>query len=134
MKPSVQIRPGELDRKPRHGEPCNSCGLCCRATLCPLGQWVFRQHLGPCPALRVTDGKSSCGLVAEPARHALQVVLKNGAQKASEAALHLIGSGHGCDARFAGEKPDEAFYARLRQHDRETRAQSRAAKKVWGMP
>jgi hypothetical protein len=65
---------GQLEKKPPHGDPCTSCGLCCMATLCPLGRKVFGREIGPCPALIWDEGKSSCGLVkradeARAARH-----------------------------------------------------------------
>lgn len=66
-----------VERKPKHGQPCNNCGLCCFISLCPLAQRVFlraepvkgRPVRGPCPALLIADDKTSrCGLVLAPSR------------------------------------------------------------------
>jgi hypothetical protein len=121
MKPMFVAPRGVLDQKPPHGAPCNRCGLCCFATICDLGQAVFRRSTGPCPALEGSFGNASCGLT------------QHGPTKYREAAAHLIGAGQGCDARFNGEPADAAFYRRLEQHDRDTLAENQAAKKLWGM-
>jgi hypothetical protein len=124
---------GQLEKKPPHGDPCTSCGLCCVATLCPLGRKVFGHELGPCPALMWDEGKSSCGLVREPMKHARLVTMKAGVPAASAAAAHLVGAGTGCDARVNGEKPNHEFYDRLRIWDRLNAAKTRAARKLWGV-
>lgn len=113
-----------LKQKPPHGAPCTRCGLCCVATLCPLALHVFGERAGPCPALLWdAANKSACRLTTdarlpEPMR---------------AAALHLIGSGTGCDARFNGEPINHAFYDQLREHDRLTAKQTSAAREQWRM-
>jgi len=127
MSPSFAAPRGALDRKPKHGQPCNGCGLCCVASLCQLGQHVFhRQALpGPCPALVEVVGADHptfvCGLtvVGDPAYRA--------------AAKTIIGAGLGCDARFNGEPPDRDFYMRLAEDDATRADEIKAAKKLWGM-
>lgn len=120
--------------KPKHGEPCNRCGLCCIATLCPLAVRVFKRAIGPCPALSYgADHKSVCGLVATPQNFAIKVVAKSGVEAASAAAALLTGSGTGCDARVNGEAPNRAFYDFLRAWDRRNATKVRAAKKLWGI-
>lgn len=134
MKPGFLAPRGTLDKKPPHGAPCNRCGLCCVATLCPLGRHIFKREHGRCPALSYdASGLSSCGLVTEPAKFAMGVALRAGIQVASDAAKHLIGSLTGCDARFNGEPKNEAFYAELRAHDRRTAAITVRARRVWGL-
>ncbi len=134
MKPGFLAPAGTLDKKPPHGQPCNRCGLCCVATVCPLGQVVFGRALGPCPALSYEpDGKSVCGLVATPQRFGLMTVLRHGAKAAADAASYLIGSGTGCDARFNGEPPDVGFYEKLIAWDRANKGAIRAAKRIWGI-
>jgi hypothetical protein len=124
---------GLLEKKPAHGEPCTRCGLCCIATLCPLARTVFGERDGPCPALSFVEGGSTCGLVAEPIKFARVVAMRSGVETASQAALHLIGSALGCDARFNGEPASEAFYEKLHEHDRRTASLTRRAEKVWGV-
>ena len=133
LKPGFLAPAGTLQKKPPHGQPCNRCGLCCVATLCPLARHVFRRELGPCPALEYADGQSVCGLVAHPMRHAPRVAFQAGVEAAQAAAEILIGSGTGCDARFNGETPDQDFYGRLREWDHKHRAETRRARKVWGI-
>ena len=51
-------------QKPRFTEPCNHCGLCCRVSLCHVGEIMHPKHVvGPCPSLIVHDGTQKCGLV-----------------------------------------------------------------------
>lgn len=139
MKPAILAPKGARERKPRHGQPCNRCGLCCMATLCPLAAQVFGREIGPCPALEpmtvfpsgVTEYR--CGLTADPMRWRMKAALLHGVKAMREAAAHLIGAGTGCDARFDGEAPDQSFYDRLNEHDRRTRAQTAAAKRLWSV-
>lgn len=117
-----------VERKPRHGQPCNGCGLCCMAELCPLALSVFGKKPGPCPALmleRTADGqprKFVCGLVVS---EAIPPPLR-------EAAALLIGSGQGCDARINGEPADVAFYIRLALDDEINKDALAAARRMWG--
>ncbi len=123
-------------RKPPHGTPCNRCGACCLATLCPLARKVFGREIGPCPALiwSPENPEAACGLVVEPATKApVAVIIRaGGAKEAGEAAALLVGSGTGCDARINGEPADRAFYDRLRIWDRKNAAAVRRARKIWG--
>ena len=61
------------DNKPKFGEPCNRCGLCCMMQLCEAALLIFRtdNDKGPCPALE-WDGQqtTACGLIRSPAKHA----------------------------------------------------------------
>ncbi len=131
----VQVPRGVAERKPRHGQPCNRCGACCMATLCPLARKVFGFEFGRCPALvwSPENPESSCGLVVEPAKHAWRIAATYGPQAAGDAAKLLVGSGIGCDARINGEPGDEEFYRQLRLWDRENQGAVRRARKVWGV-
>ena len=62
------ILPREAPDKPAYGAPCNGCGVCCAAELCPLGRLVYRRKAGPCPALiwKPEDGRHFCGLATGP--------------------------------------------------------------------
>jgi hypothetical protein len=132
----VAIPRSVVERKPPHGSPCNRCGGCCMATLCPLAQKVFRFEIGRCPALiwSPENPEASCGLVAEPAKHyPLAVLQAGGEENAGKAAALLVGAGTGCDARINGEAPNEAFYEELRRWDRRNESAVRRARKVWGV-
>lgn len=125
-----------VERKPPHGSPCNRCGACCYASLCPLGKKVFRQEIGPCPALLWAPGhpEAACGLVNEPQNYyPLAVLRAGGVEEARQAAALLVGSGTGCDARINGEPKNEAFYLQLRIWDRKNAAAVKAARKTWGV-
>jgi len=115
-----------LERKAVHGQPCTNCGLCCVATQCALSLHVFGKQPGPCPALLLDildDGAphSMCGLVSEAV---------NESQR--KAALLLIFAGRGCDARFNGEKNDQAFTDRLNREDAAHPEDFKAAWQLWG--
>lgn len=132
----VAVPRSMVERKPPHGSPCNRCGACCYATLCPLGKKVFGRELGPCPALIHAPGQveAHCGLVAAPAKFYPLAVLRAGSsQAASDAAALLVGSGTGCDARINGEARNEQFYRDLRLWDRRNAAAVREARKTWGV-
>jgi hypothetical protein len=132
VKPVALVPREQLQRKPPHGDPCNRCGLCCLATLCPLGQRVFKQQSGPCPALTFDEAKQAhCGMAEEPQKFAPVTCFAHGLKAAREAALLLIGSGCGCDARFNGEPARQSFYAELLEWDHANRAAIRKAKRIW---
>lgn len=135
MKPGFLAPRGSLSLKPRHGQPCNRCGLCCMATLCPLGEAVLGRRAGPCPALRGTIGDARCGLVEDPAAFVgvRRVMEAGGTAVLREAAVLLIGSGTGCDARMNGEPPDVGFYLTLRRLDHLARDRVPAALRAWGV-
>jgi hypothetical protein len=124
-------------RKPAYGGPCNRCGLCCMTALCDLGQHVFKrlEFPGPCPALEPNeDGTYTCGLVAHTERYISQrQLMEHGLAALRRAALFLIGSDDGCDARFNSEPRNEAYTVQLYAKWLSKGAKfSRAAKRVWG--
>lgn len=133
MSVVVQLPRDVIEKKPPHGSPCNRCGGCCMATLCPLGQHIFKQSLGPCPALSFDADGSRCGMIDDPAKFNMVGVLKHGIEAVREAAKVLIGSGIGCDARFNGEAPDQKFYEKLHEWDRRNAGKVNKAKRVWGI-
>ena len=120
MKPMFVAPRHLLERKPPHGQPCTRCGLCCMATLCNLASHVFGPGPGPCPALLEKPDGYECGLVTEVGHKDLR-----------DAALLLIGSGTGCDARFNGEPADAAFHAKLSELDRKQEVEVEAAWRLW---
>jgi hypothetical protein len=52
-----------LPTKPAFASPCNHCGLCCRTSLCHIGEMMFPRASAPCPAITIEDGKALCGIV-----------------------------------------------------------------------
>lgn len=50
--------------KPKFGEACNGCGLCCIMEVCVAGKIVFGDAAeGPCPALIRQGDKWRCGII-----------------------------------------------------------------------
>jgi len=52
--------------KPEPGAPCNGCGVCCLAELCPIARLRFLRTAGPCPALLWMPDlrRYQCGMLA----------------------------------------------------------------------
>lgn len=114
--------------KPRHGDPCNGCGACCKAELCDLGSHVFSRIHGPCPALEFFEGTYRCGLVVNPTFY------RDGKfTELSEAAFVLIGGGFACDAQLKDEPKARGWDARIRRHRRDLRERVLKAMVTWGM-
>ena len=135
-KPMAMLPRGTLAKKPAHGAPCNRCGVCCLITLCDLGQHVFGHKLGPCPALRQPPGGDAvCGLTVEPEAFAPRRAMIAGKATLRDAALVLIASGVGCDARCNGEPINHTFNKWLDDRDRQPSYAkvARRAKRVWGI-
>jgi len=122
--------------KPPHGSPCNNCGLCCKEELCPLAEFVFKPRSvhSQCPALDTEDdGSYSCGLVKRPAHFSPIRAAVVGASTLTNAALVLIGSGFGCDARHNSEKENPQFLARFERFRSENYRRIMNARALWGM-
>jgi hypothetical protein len=61
--PTLTPRPALID-KPAYLAPCNGCGKCCQAELCPVAEMAFgRSEPAPCPALLFDAGRFWCGMV-----------------------------------------------------------------------
>lgn len=121
-RPRVLAPRSMLENKPRHGAACTNCGLCCVALRCDLSMHVFSlPRVGACPALVQTEAKRfACGLVLAAETEAKR-----------DAALLIIGSGDGCDARFNGEPRDESFAAAINNKYASLRREVEAAFKLW---
>lgn len=99
-------------KKPYVGEPCNGCGICCKARVCYNG--AFAQGLvnelgdtvdGPCPAIVERDGKVLCGIVLNPKKYIKRS--KYSADVLSRNFAKAIGSGTGCDEIGDNPEPGE---------------------------
>ena len=55
----------EAPSKPHINTPCNGCGICCLAELCPYGMLRFLRIKGPCPALEweAEHTRYACGFL-----------------------------------------------------------------------
>jgi len=124
--------------KPPHGSPCNQCGVCCMAALCPLAAHVLQRPQwgsGGCPALQGVPGqKMECGMVKDPARWSPVRTAIHGEAAMREAAKLLILASDGCDARINGEPINHAFNRRLDRLDVERRVELNQARAMWRMP
>jgi hypothetical protein len=90
-----------LERKPRHGDPCNRCGLCCYAALCDVAKMIHGNRLGPCPELQWDAGGSRCGLI------------ERSTGEAREDAKLLMNAGAGCDMILRGEPRNHQYTRQL---------------------
>lgn len=63
----IHIQP-EAPAKPRIGQPCNGCGVCCLAEPCPLGVLLTGRRVGACDALRWDAAAAlyRCGALSDP--------------------------------------------------------------------
>jgi len=102
--PQIVTLPEHAPDKPALGAPCNGCGLCCAAELCPLGRVVFGKSRGPCPALvwRAAERRHHCGLVAAPRTH-LPRLPRFLAPIFTRLARRWIAAGIGCDSDVSAE-------------------------------
>lgn len=83
--------------KPPHGAPCNRCGVCCAAEPCPVGQLIFRQRRGACPALEWQGTAYACALLTNPER-TLSWLPKRWWPLAQRCFSRWIAAGKGCDS------------------------------------
>ena len=123
-----------MTEKPRYGDPCNGCGMCCQEAPCPLGKIIFDQFQGPCPAIELDGDKVTCGLVANPIAYNFAGVLEYGNEATSQAAALLVGTGVGCDTQANGEIVNPAAVEKLRTSAmRLKREVVNHAKRIWGL-
>jgi hypothetical protein len=77
--------------KPPWGEPCNGCGYCCAAELCPVGRAVHGEdHPAPCPSMKFRDGRFWCEAVT---------VAESISPEHGAFIRFRLGIGVGCDSR-----------------------------------
>jgi hypothetical protein len=57
--------------KPKIGEVCNGCGVCCATVPCPVALVFLWQRSGRCRALswQTEAGRYFCGMVSDPAHY-----------------------------------------------------------------
>jgi hypothetical protein len=62
----IYVHP-QAPAKPREGEPCNGCGVCCLSEPCPLGMLASRRRKGACALVRweASPGIYRCGAMVD---------------------------------------------------------------------
>jgi hypothetical protein len=109
-----------LEKKPRHGAPCNRCGLCCFSVLCDLAKAVHGDRQGPCPELQFDAKGSRCGLIERT-----EGIMR-------EDAKLLINSGRGCDMLLRNEQRNHRYTSQRETFDRKNRTRLDEARRRWG--
>jgi hypothetical protein len=101
----IHIHP-EAPAKPALGAPCNGCGVCCLAELCPLGQVISRRRTGACDALRwdADGGLYRCGVLSDT-EGLLGPRWRWAAPLWRRLARRWIAAGVGCDAAMDVDQP-----------------------------
>jgi len=89
-----------MREKSKYTQPCNRCGYCCAASLCPAAEIAFPNTLAPCPALSIENDEAFCGLVKIEEIAGLDPVVRK-----------ILGIGCGCSCPDANttEKEIEEF-------------------------
>lgn len=87
----IHLHP-EAPPKPREGEACNGCGVCCALQPCPLGMVLSLRVRGACRWLRwdTAAARYACGALA-------------GGRLRRWWVARWIAAGRGCDASLAVE-------------------------------
>lgn len=97
---------GKRPDKPRYGEPCNGCGMCCIAIQCVVSVALFGEK-ELCPALTEAGNALACGLMIDTAAHVPDMTAWGG-KALTETFSLMIGSGIGCDGQTEDEPDDES--------------------------
>ena len=85
--------------KPRKGDTCNGCGMCCTVEPCALARKFLSCTRGPCMALEYEAGRTFCGLVRRPVHYLLNQEAQPSVTGALQAHLaNMLGLGIGCDS------------------------------------
>lgn len=85
--------------KPKRGEACNGCGLCCATEPCRLANEFLDCHTGKCVALEIENGRTYCGLVRRPAHYIFgEDVPEKDTAFFSATVAGALGLGMGCDS------------------------------------
>ncbi len=113
MPQTIHIHP-QAPSKPRPGQACNGCGVCCLYEPCPLGQLLSRRRTGACVALQWDDRLTlyRCGAMVQP-REVLRARLPRGLRwllpvlgpLLMRLAARWIAAGRGCDCNLTVERP-----------------------------
>jgi len=93
----IHLQRGAPD-KPREGDACNGCGVCCALETCPAARLRFLRKAGPCPALEWSAAAAHyrCGLLINPGKY-LRWLPRQAEKLASHLLARSIAAGRGCD-------------------------------------
>jgi hypothetical protein len=91
--------PPTILAKPRLGQPCNGCGLCCAMEPCGIAREFIPDHPeeGPCRAMERHDGRFVCGMMRRPS-HYMGLPNDWADEHVGSMFAAALGSGQGCDA------------------------------------
>ena len=82
--------------KPKFGEVCNGCGMCCLHEACQLSVEYLKSSVAPCVALEHDGQRFRCGLLTDPSKY---LGLKfDGNAELVPLIAEALGAGKGCDA------------------------------------
>lgn len=86
-------------QKPKLGEKCNGCGICCTLQPCLIAQTLLDCVIGPCVALERDENRTYCGLLRRPEHYLFgkDISLEDSGKLSCELAF-MLGVGQGCDS------------------------------------
>jgi hypothetical protein len=99
----IELHP-KSPEKPLFGTPCNGCGVCCAASLCPVAVVFLFQIKGKCRAMLWQDGRYVCGMAVSPDLY-IKLIPEKGRELSARFFASRIAAGLGCDstAEIVGE-------------------------------
>ncbi len=86
--------------KPRFGQPCNGCGICCRLQRCHFGVEIFGAG-DACPALEDGGHRTWCGVLRNPENYlgvAAVTMSRKDLGRFQVAFASALAIGSGCDS------------------------------------
>jgi hypothetical protein len=99
--------PNTAPEKPRWGDPCNGCGLCCASETCRIARQFMGAMVAPCPAMEFEGGRFWCGLVRTPHKYLAETHPWIDDSIRSSFML-VLGVGRGCDSEDPSPAPSRA--------------------------
>ena len=85
--------------KPKFGESCNSCGICCIVRPCQLSLEILGDLPGPCRALESDGDKRVCGIIKRPAWYMFKEDVEDDMTDYLSTIFSMaLGIGIGCDS------------------------------------
>jgi len=93
--------------KPKPGEPCNGCGVCCAAEPCPVAILFLFQRKGRCRALlwQEEGARYACGMVVQPDCYS-RLIPKVARRRVGAFFATRIAADKGCDSDIEISEPD----------------------------
>lgn len=89
-KPPIDAIELAKNKKPKYGEKCNGCGLCCMMEVCAIGKEAYgKDQKAPCPALIHASNRHWCKFVLAEDLLRTEPIIQN-----------ALGIGKGCCAEI----------------------------------